>query len=305
MKLEKPKIVVSVSGGRTSGMLAYLIKKDFGRSHDIAYIFANTGREKEETLIFLDQIDRYFKLGIIWVEAEVHHGERIASTHRIVDFATADRAGKTFEEVIRKYGIPCTKAPHCTREMKGNTIKSAAEAIGFGKYGKDYCTAIGYRNDEQSRIKQHKIDSELHFYYLNQLGIRKPDVARFWAKMPFDLELKDYEGNCKLCYKKSKRKLMTQLVEHPQDAEWILDMENKYGMLAPEQYDGALPLRFYRESESISDIIEESKLPFDKSVDQSKNQMGFNMFFDAYLDGEDANCSDKCEAFSDDENIAA
>lgn len=247
--ITKPKIIVSISGGRTSAMMAYLIKKDFGDTHDIAYIFANTGREKEETLIFLDKVDKFFGLGVIWVEAVVHHDERKSSSHRFVDFASANRDGSVFEEVIKKYGIPCTKAPGCTRELKNNTIKSAAADIDFGKYGQDYQTAIGYRADEQKRIKQHKITEEKHLYHLNDIGVRKADVARFWANMPFDLELKDYEGNCKLCYKKSKRKLLTQLVEHPEDADWIVKMENDYGMVCPDEYTGTLPLRFFRERE--------------------------------------------------------
>lgn len=295
---KKPKIVISISGGRTSAMMAYLIKKKLGATHDIVCIFANTSREKEETLVFLDRVDKLWGLNIVWVEAVVHHGKRKASTHKIVDFIAAKRDGSVFAEVIKKYGIPCKQAPHCTRETKSNPIKSCAKALGFGRYGKDYQIAIGYRNDEQKRIKQKKIQKEKHFYFLNDLGIRKADVARFWSKMPFDLELKDYEGNCKLCYKKSKRKLLTQVVEHPEDAAWIIEMQNLYGMVCPEKYKGGLPLRFFRERESMEDIIEESKLPFDKAIDKSKDQIGFDMFFDQYLDEEDSDCGDRCEPFA-------
>lgn len=294
----KPKIVVSISGGRTSAMMAFLIKKQFEATHEICYIFANTSREKEETLVFLDRVDKLWNLGVVWIEAVVHHGKRKASTHKIVDFNTASRDGSVFREVIKKYGIPCKQAPHCTRELKTNPIKSCAKALNFGRYGKDYQTAIGYRNDEKKRIKDKKIKKEKHLYILNDLGIRKADVARFWSKLPFDLELKDYEGNCKLCHKKSKRKLLTQIVEHPEDAPWIIEMENLYGMVCPAEYEGELPLRFYRERESINDLIEESKLPFDLAIDQSKNQLGFNMFFDQYLDEEDSDCGDRCEPFA-------
>lgn len=294
----KPRIVVSISGGRTSAMMAYLIKKHFGATHDIVFIFANTSREKEETLIFLNKIDKYFGLGVIWIEAVVHHGIRKSSTHKIVDFKTAKRDGSVFREVIKKYGIPCKQAPHCTRELKTNPIKNCAKALGFGTYGEDYQMAIGYRNDEQKRIKPAKIEKERHLYYLNDLGIRKADVARFFSKMPFDLELKDYEGNCKLCYKKSKRKLLTQIVEHPQDTEWIIEMENEYGMVCPVEYEGELPMQFFREHESMAELIEESLLPFEMAVDQSRNQIGYNMFFDAYLDAEDTDCGSSCEPFA-------
>lgn len=298
MTTKKPRIVVSISGGRTSAMMAYLIKRQFGATHDIAYVFANTSREKEETLVFLDKVDRLWDLNIVWIEAVVHHGKRKGSTHKVVDFNAAKRDGSVFSEVIKKYGIPCKQAPHCTRELKTKPIKSCATALGFGAYGKDYQTAIGYRHDEQKRIKQNNIEKEKHLYILNDLGIKKADVARFWSKMPFDLELKDYEGNCRLCHKKSKRKLLTQLVEHPEDAAWIMEMENTYGMVCPTQYAGELPLRFFRERDSIHDLIEESKLPFGKAVDQSKDQAGFDMFFDEYLDAEDSDCGDRCEPFA-------
>ena len=55
--VSKKRVLISISGGRTSAMMAYLIKKAYGHIYDLVFIFANTGREKEETLVFLDQVD--------------------------------------------------------------------------------------------------------------------------------------------------------------------------------------------------------------------------------------------------------
>jgi len=87
----KKRVLVSASGGRTSAMMAYLIKKAYSHIYDLIFVFANTGREKEETLMFLDKVDKHFGLGIVWVEAVVHFGTRKACTHKLVSFELADR----------------------------------------------------------------------------------------------------------------------------------------------------------------------------------------------------------------------
>lgn len=295
--MNKRKILVSISGGRTSAMMAFMFKKLYSQSCDIIYVFANTSREEDETLIFLNKVDKEFDLNIVWVEALVHHNERVASTHKIVDFESACRDGSVFEEVIKKYGIPNSKFKHCTRELKTNPIKSYAKSIGFGSYGKDYETAIGYRYDEQKRISQDRIIKDKHLYILNDNGIKKSDVAYFWSQQPFDLKLKDYEGNCKLCYKKSKRKLLTQIVEHPEHTNWISDMELKYDQVKPIKMQNDLtPVRFFREGDSINDLIEESKFPFELAIDKSTDITGHS--FNADLDYEDRDCGNSCEPFN-------
>ena len=74
--IHKHRVLVSISGGRTSALMAYLIKKRFEDTHELLFVFANTSREKEETLVFLDQCDKAFGLNVVWVEAKVHFGTR-------------------------------------------------------------------------------------------------------------------------------------------------------------------------------------------------------------------------------------
>lgn len=295
----KRKILISISGGRTSAMMAALIKKLYGSTCELIYVFANTSREEEATLVFLDKVDKYFNLGVVWVECVVHYKKRKACTHKIVNFETACRDGSVFENMIKKYGIPNAKFKHCTRELKTNPIKSYANSVGFGRYGKDYETAIGYRVDEQKRISIEKIQKDKHLYILNDAGIRKADVAFFWSQQPFDLELADYQGNCNKCHKKSKRKLLTQIVENPTD-NWHSEMEAKYEQVKPlKKKDDKTPVRFFREGESIHDLIEESKFPFDMAVDRSKDISGYNaaVQFEPEMDYEDADCGSSCEPF--------
>ena len=203
--------------------------------------------------------------------------------------------GGVFENVIKKYGIPNTKFKHCTRELKRNPIKSYARSIGWTNYR----TAIGYRADEPKRVSWEKANKLKQWYLLAEIGIKKSDVALFWKQQPFDLQLKDYEGNCKLCYKKSERKLLTQIVEHPEDAEWVADMEVKYEQVKPKKKAGdKTPVRFFRGNESMADLIQKSKEPFEKAVDQSTKTDGSKDIaeYDYELDLQE-DCAESCEPF--------
>jgi 3'-phosphoadenosine 5'-phosphosulfate sulfotransferase (PAPS reductase)/FAD synthetase len=290
----KECLIVCISGGRSSATMAYLIKKRFSHKYHIVFVFANTSREKEETLVFLNECDKRWNLGVVWVEAVVHHGSRKASTHRVVTFETAARHGEVFEEVIKKYGIPNKKFLHCTRELKTNPSNSYCRSIGF----RGALKAIGYRKDEPKRVNLIKAAENGQWYPLFEWGIKKPDVAVFWKAQPFDLQLEDFDGNCELCHKKSKRKQLTQLKRNPSSADWVMDMENKYSYVKPKkkQHEPG-PVRFFRSSESIYELVAQSKEPFEEAVDQSMITNGAE--FDYEMDDEDEGCGgNSCEPFA-------
>jgi 3'-phosphoadenosine 5'-phosphosulfate sulfotransferase (PAPS reductase)/FAD synthetase len=104
--------------------MAWEIKRRYSGAYQIIFGFANTGKEREETLVFVDRCDREWGLNLVWVEALVNHDQRKSSGHKIVSFETAARNGEPFEEVIKKYGIPNKPFPHCTRELKRNALQS-------------------------------------------------------------------------------------------------------------------------------------------------------------------------------------
>ena len=102
---KKKTLVVSFSGGRTSGYLTNrLLKEEKKHWKDILVIFANTGQEHEKTLEFINNCDERFGFNTVWIEAVTHLGERKSATSKIVDFKTASRDGVLFEGVISKYG---------------------------------------------------------------------------------------------------------------------------------------------------------------------------------------------------------
>ena len=56
-----------------------------------------------------------------------------------------------------------------------------------------------------------------------------------------------------MCFKKSDRKLLTQMLTHPEYVQWYVDMQLKY----PTDTKG-LPTVMFRSKESIFDLIERS-----------------------------------------------
>ena len=148
----KENLLVSFSGGETSAYLAKWLLDNKADVYNMFFVFANTGDEEEETLRFIDLCSKKWGINIVWVEAFVHHNERIASTHKVVNFKTASRNREPFKEVIKKYGVPNQNFLHCNREMKLNPIKSYMKSLGL----KDYKTAIGIRVDEFDRMNKNR-----------------------------------------------------------------------------------------------------------------------------------------------------
>lgn len=291
--MSKQKLLISFSGGRTSAFMTWWLLNYKRDVYEMIVVFANTGKERQETLDFVANCDKYFGFNTIWVEAKVHKQKGVGTGFSLVDYKTADRSGRIFEEHISKYGIPNQNAPQCSREMKNIPIRKYAKSIGW----KNYLTALGIRSDEPSRLDWNKKKREKILYFAELFHVVKSDVNLFWSKQPFDLELKSFEGNCDLCYKKSKRKLLTILKQHPEFANWWKEMEDKYSEFDPRG-KGEAPYNFYRNNLSVIDLLEESKFKFDEAIDESKlidmyKQMSL---WDEEMDS-NGGCVESCEAF--------
>ena len=250
---------------------------------DIAFVFANTGDEHDKTLEFVNRCDRHFGLNLTWVEAVVHHSERKGCTHKIVDFTSASRKEEPFREVISKYGIPNVDYPHCTRELKLNPMYSYIDSIGW-EWG-SFQVAIGIRADEPKRLLASAAANNI-FYPLAEAGIEKPDVLDFWKAMPFDLEIQEYEGNCKSCYKKSDLKHVINIKQNPGWYDFNREMERDFGDLkADEDHADRVFFRNRRSTEEMFALA----TAFDEVPDiRHLNHPT-----------EDAGCGESCEAIFD------
>ena len=255
--MEKEKLyVVMTSGGRTSMFLAKYIKENT-KYKNVLFVFLNTGKEKEETLLFVEKCDKEFNLNVIWLEAKIIHKKQIGTTYKIVDFKTASRNGEPFEEMLKKYPLPNNMASNCTRELKLRPV----EAFIRNNYKDfDVYRIIGIRADEQHRKSNNATSEKLLYPLCDEIKVDAKFIRNWWEKQTFDLELKDYEGNCDLCFKKSLKKRLTIVKENPKIAEWWEKMENKYSSETIPRFD-------LRTNKSVAEIKELAKKPFTKAKD--------------------------------------
>ena len=283
----KPVLFVSFSGGRTSGYMCWWLKKYASKFFKLIFVFANTGLEHEETLIFVDKCDKDFDLKLVWVEAVVNDG-RVGSTHRVVNFESASREGEPFEAVIEKYGIPNPDYPHCNRELKLAPIKSYKKSIG---YRRDHLTAIGIRSDEMDRISIDADKDGLIYPLICWQPTTKEEIRHWWKGQGFDLDLSEHLGNCKTCWKKSFRKLMTTAKHTPEEFEFFYRMEEMHGNTGA----GDQKRVFFRDYKTAKDIIAMSKQPFIEFVDYMP-ELQLRLIEDIDELDKESDCGASCEA---------
>jgi hypothetical protein len=133
-KLPEGNVLISFSGGRTSGYMLHQILEENGDLPDrVKVTFANTGREMPETLDFVQECSDRWNVKINWIEYSRRSG-RVGFD--VVNHNSASRNGEPLEEMIRasKY-IPNTMRRKCTQETKLLTIKGIADLLA-GKVGK-------------------------------------------------------------------------------------------------------------------------------------------------------------------------
>ncbi len=270
------EIISSFSGGRTSAYMTIRLKEQYP---DLIPIFANTSQENNETLDFINKCDKEFNLNVVWLEAKINSEHGKGTRYKIINYQNAHRKGKVFEEMIKKYGIPNPAYLHCTRELKLSPIQAWIK----DNIKDDHKMAVGIRLDEQVRVSKDAVNNHL-FYPLIDWQIIKQKINEFWRYQKFKLEIDDYQGNCKVCFKKGERKLLIIAKENPDFFDFNLKME-KYHGLSGHNVDGNKRV-FFRNNMSASQLIEKSKTNIIDMMD----------FVDT---GYYSPCSESCEAFTD------
>ena len=292
--MNKTKLAISFSGGRTSAVMTKLCVDKFKDTHDIAIVFANTGCEHENTLKFVNDCDQHFGWGVVWIEAVVNPEKGKGIRHKVVTYETASRNGEPFEDYIKKEGLTGPSNPGCTNRLKELPINSYLRRdLGWS----DYWTAIGIRSDEIDRVSQKRLDKKL-LYPLVEAGWTKEDVKAECASWSFDLDLKgEHYGNCVWCWKKSLRKLMTLakddawMFEFPRRMEWEHERTNLQ--------NGNEGRKIFRNNLSTVDIIELARTgDFEPYRDIDQTQMFSSASYDVELDTGSA-CGESCEIGAD------
>jgi hypothetical protein len=279
------KLLVSFSGGRTSAYMLWWILNKWEHRHEyeIIVVFANTGKEQEGTLEFVERCSKEWGVKVIWVEAipvESKRGKWWGVKHKIVDFKTAARKGEPFEAVISKLGIPSTEAPFCSDQLKRKPIESYLKSIGW----KDYYKAIGIRVDEIDRLDENFREKKILYILVKDNPTMKRTILNWWTNHHFNLSIDPDLGNCDGCWKKDINRLVRIGKKTPTVFDWWQEMTDKYGHIKnrPGQANMRPPFNFYRGNISPKEILQMAAL--------SKRQL--NMFAEAErLNG----CSESCE----------
>lgn len=286
----KKKLLISFSGGRTSAYMTWWLLNEWDDrdNWDMKVVFANTGKEVERTLEFVERCSKEWDIEIVWVEAK-HKDENgnpyskkgRSVRHKLVCFKTASRNGEPFEEMISVQGIPSVNAPMCSWQLKKFAIDSYLKSIEW----KDYYKAIGIRNDEIDRINENFRRERIMYPLISANPTTKRQVSIWWQKQDFDLEIDADLGNCDCCWKKDMKRLVRIAKNHPTRFDWWQQMTNKYGRFMPrEAVKLNPPFNFYRGDKSPKDIFELSTATLEQ--------------LDLFTETEKLNgCSESCEAF--------
>jgi 3'-phosphoadenosine 5'-phosphosulfate sulfotransferase (PAPS reductase)/FAD synthetase len=240
-KIEAPA-VISFSGGRTSGYMLYKILEahQFKLPKDIYVTFANTGKECEETLEFVNDCEKHWGVKIHWLE-HYFANEKPKHRTRIVTFKTASRKGEPFERLIDdRQMLPNPVARYCSSELKIKVISRFMKSKGF----KTWSAALGLRYDEPRRSVNARNQTYEKWDNIVPLYDAKKtieDVDAFWDKQDFNLKLKSYNGktlagNCDMCFLKSTQTLVQLAKEKPEMINWWIEQESKKGSHAGAKF---------------------------------------------------------------------
>lgn len=250
-KIDGPTCI-SFSGGRTSAyMLWRVLQANGGLPQEAKVCFANTGKEHESTLKFVQDCSVNWNVPILWVEYRSN-----SVGYEIVNFETASRNGEPFEQLIKKKNyLPNPVARFCSMEMKGLAITKAT------KLESDE-TMVGVRADEEHRIS--KMRSRGLMIPLVDAGIRKQDVTNFWSKQSFDLELSINNGitdlgNCDLCFLKGAHQTISIIQQQPERAIWWAKQEKLIGAT------------FRKDRPSYSDMLSFTKKQQDMFIEKDES----------------------------------
>ncbi len=211
--------IINFSGGRTS---AYMTRRliDEGLK-DWAVVFQNTGKEMPQTLDFIDECDKRWNLNIVWLEY------RYGNNFEVVDYKTASRNGRPFDELIAwKRGVlPNTMMRFCTEQLKINTLKRWAKSIGASEWNH----FVGIRYDEPRRwSKTSFLPQYMDVQHpMVKWKVTEQDVLKWWKTQPFDLKVNKPYGNCDGCFLKGKGKLAIIAKEKPELLDWWINHEQK------------------------------------------------------------------------------
>lgn len=267
------QIVVSFSGGRTSAYLCSLIKK---LHPDAVFVFMDTGAEHEATYDFIKQVNNYFNLNLVCMRVVINPILGEGNSYQIISIDEIGHDLQPWRDMSLKYGLPYKGGEFCTDRMKTTPCKKYLDdAYGMGNYH----IWLGMRIDEPRRTKPRE-----GFSYLADISdFEKQDILDWWAKMPFDLQIKEHLGNCVFCIKKGINKVALAAKDEPELASKFIKMINMDDVRIVESRTTPSNA-MYRQNMSLESIIDlYAEMPRDKLAKTVRSTF------------ETGSCSESCE----------
>ena len=194
-------------------------------------VFANTGKERAETLDFVEAMSARWDVPVTWLEfgyeADGANGTKYRAV--VVDRATASVAGEPFAALLGMGRfLPSVTERICTHELKVATI----DRYLWQRHGltrRQTRKLIGFRFDEPARWRPAVYQACEVGYPMVEAGVTREDVAAFWQSQPFDLGIASERGNCDLCYLKARPNLLATIRDEPSRADWWIEAERRRG----------------------------------------------------------------------------
>jgi 3'-phosphoadenosine 5'-phosphosulfate sulfotransferase (PAPS reductase)/FAD synthetase len=235
-------------------MLYQVLQAHNGKMPDNGIVcFANTGKEEEATLKFVNDCSMNWGVKIHWLEYQAH--EDPIQRYKEVTYETAARHGEPFEELIRqrKY-LPNPVTRFCTSELNIRTMACFLKHSGLfhdcSKSELESASWIGLRYDEDRRAAKIADKRRIPLF---AAGVTVQDISNFWDAQTFNLELPTHNGrtlagNCDLCFLKPMNQVATLIAERPARAIWWAHMEEIVQKSHPKYNNTGAVFRFDRAS---------------------------------------------------------
>ncbi|GAA4389477.1 phosphoadenosine phosphosulfate reductase family protein [Hymenobacter koreensis] len=189
---QKPRHILSLSGGKDSAALAFYMRD---RIPDMEYVFHDTGKELPETIAYLARLEAF--LGKPIHKSTVENGDFIG-----------------FDQLLKIYGgmLPSSHRRWCTRMMK---------LVPFERFiGDDFCyNYVGLRADEKrDGYISHK-PNIVPVYPFREDGLVKADIERILEEsglgMPPYTEWGRTRSGCFFCFYQQKIEWVRLKAAHP------------------------------------------------------------------------------------------
>lgn len=177
----------------------------------------------------------------------------------VVDYASASRNKEPYQamllarEAYRDYVkdlpgvLPCPPQRICTGTLKIGVLWRYVKALWGLTKPSEFNVALALRADETSRVDSaaaRDVECGEPFFPLADAGVRAADVAAFWRAQPFSLGMRQYEGNCRLCFMKKAHAVAHLIRERPDSADWWAAWEERTGDRFRRDRDGYAAMKW-------------------------------------------------------------